>query len=88
MSFIIEFSDEAKKDIAFFQKTGNKAILQKIKALIISIQENPFTGIGKPEPLKHNLSGLWSRRINLEHRMIYEVSESLIIILSLKGHYN
>ncbi len=87
MNFIIEFSDEAKKDIVFFQKSGDKAILQKIKKLIVSIQENPFTGIGKPEPLKYNLSGLWSRRINLEHRMIYEVAEDLITILSLKGHY-
>jgi len=87
MNFIIEFSDEAKKDIVFFQKSGDKAILQKIKKLIVSIQENPFTGIGKPEPLKYNFSGLWSRRINLEHRMIYEVTEDLITILSLKGHY-
>jgi toxin YoeB len=86
-SFIIEFSDEAKKDILFFQKTGNKAILQKIKNLIIAIQENPFTGIGKPEPLKYSFSGLWSRRINREHRMIYDIAENLITILSLKGHY-
>jgi toxin YoeB len=87
MSIIVEFSDQAKEDILFFQKTGNKAILQKIKNLIIAIQENPFTGIGKPEPLKYYFSGLWSRRINREHRLVYEVTEEIIIILSLKGHY-
>lgn len=87
MSYIIEFSDEAKMDIIYFQKTGNKPIVSKIKKLIVSIQEDPFSGIGKPEPLRHNLAGLWSRRINSEHRLIYEVSEESISILSLKGHY-
>ena len=87
MSFFIEFSDEAKKDILFFQKAGDKSILIKIKSLILNIQENPFSGIGKPEPLKHQFTGLWSRRINREHRMIYKVDQELITILSLKGHY-
>ena len=52
-------------------------------------QENPFEGIGKPEQLKHNLSGVWSRRINQEHRLVYEIDEeaNLILIHSLKGHY-
>jgi toxin YoeB len=87
MSFFIEFSDEAKKDILFFQKAGDKSILLKIKSLILNIQEHPFSGIGKPEPLKHQFTGLWSRRINREHRMIYKVNQQLITILSLKGHY-
>jgi toxin YoeB len=69
MSFFIEFSDEAKKDILFFQKAGDKSILLKIKSLVLNIQEHPFSGIGKPEPLKHQFTGLWSRRINREHRM-------------------
>lgn len=87
MSFFIEFSDEAKKDILFFQKAGDKSILLKIKSLILNIQEHPFSGIGKPEPLKHQFTGLWSRRINREHRIIYKVNQQLITILSLKGHY-
>jgi toxin YoeB len=87
MSFFIEFSDEAKKDILFFQKAGDKSILLKIKSLILNIQEHPFSGIGKPEPLKHQFTGLWSRRINREHRMIYKVDQQLITVLSLKGHY-
>lgn len=87
MTFFVDFSNQAKEDVLYFQKSGNKVILQKIKHLIIDIKENPFTGIGKPEPLKYNLIGLWSRRINREHRLIYEVKEEYITILSLKGHY-
>lgn len=87
MTFYIEFSDDAKEDILFFQKAGDKSILTKIKMLILTIQESPFSGIGKPELLKHQFSGLWSRRINREHRMIYKVEKELITILSLKGHY-
>ena len=87
MTFYIEFSDDAKEDILFFQKAGDKSILTKIKMLILTIQESPFSGIGKPEPLKHQFSGLWSRRINRVHRMIYKVDKELITILSLKGHY-
>jgi len=57
--------------------------------MLVSIQETPYEGIGKPEPLKHNLSGLWSRRINLDHRLVYELLEgnTVILIHSLKGHY-
>ena len=59
----------------------------KKKSLIISILETPFLGLGKPEPLKYQYSGYWSRRINLEHRLVYEVKEKIVIIHSLKGHY-
>ncbi|MDZ4666097.1 MAG: Txe/YoeB family addiction module toxin [Bacteroidota bacterium] len=52
-----------------------------------AIEQNHFDGIGKPEPLKHNLSGCWSRRINQEHRIVYEVTDNKILIHSLKGHY-
>lgn len=51
------------------------------------LAQHPFTGIGKPEPLKHAFSGYWSRRINREHRLVYEVSDSIVSILSAKGHY-
>lgn len=73
----------------YFKKTNNQIILKKIKQILESIQETPYEGIGKPEQLKYNLSGLWSRRINLEHRLVYEVLEkdSVILIHSLKGHY-
>ncbi|MCZ8089336.1 MAG: Txe/YoeB family addiction module toxin [Flavobacterium sp.] len=87
----IEFSDKAKADLDFWVKSGNKGILKKIYSLIEDIQLHPFEGIGKPEPLKHQLSGKWSRRINQEHRIIYQVTEEntieILDILSLKGHY-
>ena len=60
---------------------------KKIRRLIEAIQKNPFEGIGKPEPLKHNLSGKWSRRITEEDRMVYEIEEGCVKIYSLKGHY-
>lgn len=83
----IGYTDEALKDIAYWKKSGDKAIQAKIQKLIIAIQENPTEGIGKPEQLKHNLSGSWSRRINQEHRIVYEIKENLIEIQSLRGHY-
>ncbi|MCX8522523.1 Txe/YoeB family addiction module toxin [Chryseobacterium formosus] len=87
----IIFSDKAKNDLLFWQKSGNKIILKKISQLIRSIQTNPYEGIGKPEPLKYNLSGTWSRRIDKEHRIIYQITEEntieILNILSLKGHY-
>jgi toxin YoeB len=87
----IKFSSKAKKDLEFWTKSGNKFVLKKISELLKSIQENPYEGVGKPEPLKYGLSGVWSRRINQEHRIIYEVTEEntieILDILSLKGHY-
>ncbi len=65
--------------------------MNKITALINDIQLHPFEGIGKPEPLKHQLAGKWSRRINQEHRIVYEITDhntiEILDILSLKGHY-
>lgn len=85
------YTPQAVEDLNFWRKSGNQAIQKKIQELILAIIANPFKGIGKPEPLKHQLSGSWSRRINKEHRIIYEVIEdSKVIILeiqSLRGHY-
>lgn len=85
------YSPKAINDLLFWKKSGNKQIQKKIEQLIIAIQENPFKGIGKPEPLKYELSGSWSRRINDEHRIIYEIhDDNTLVILeiqSLKGHY-
>ena len=87
----IIFSNKAKKDLEFWSKSGNKSFIKKISELLRAIVENPFEGIGKPEPLKHNLSGVWSRRINQEHRLVYEIVDEKTIeilnIISLKGHY-
>lgn len=83
----INYTLEAGEDLNYWKMTGNQTILKKIRSLIESIMESPFEGIGKPELLKYNLSGCWSRRINHEHRIVYRVIGDTIEILSLKGHY-
>lgn len=85
----IIFLPKSKEHLDYFKKVNNPVILKKIRQLLDSILDTPYSGIGKPEPLKHNLTGLWSRRINLEHRLVYEIIESdkVILIHSLKGHY-
>ena len=87
----IVFTTKARKDLDFWIKSGNKNVLKKIVDLIEDIQLHPFEGIGKPEQLKHHMTGRWSRRINQEHRIIYKVTEEntieILDILSLKGHY-
>ena len=87
MSYHLDFTDKAKEDIAFHKKSGNKTVQKKLLVLLEELAKHPFTGIGKPEPLKHGLSGCWSRRINKEHRLIYEILESKILIHSARGHY-
>jgi toxin YoeB len=83
----IEFTQRAFNDLQDWKKVGNTKIIKRIAELTASILESPFTGIGKPEPLKHQYSGKWSRRINQEHRYIYEVRDEIIYVFSLKGHY-
>jgi toxin YoeB len=83
----IIYTPKAKEHLDFWVKSGNKLILKKILELIKDIMKNPYGGIGKPEPLKHELTGYWSRKINQEHRIVYEVLTDKVIVLSLKGHY-
>ncbi|TDE10073.1 Txe/YoeB family addiction module toxin [Dyadobacter psychrotolerans] len=83
----MEYSLQAVEDLNYWKKTNNNAVLQRIRLLIESITQTPYQGIGKPESLKHNFTGCWSRRINQEHRIVYEVTNNTIFILSLKGHY-
>lgn len=78
---------EAENDLNFWIKSGNKAVLKKITQLIEDIINTPYEGVGKPEQLKYNLKGCWSRRINKEHRLIYEIDTNKILVHSLKGHY-
>jgi len=80
------FSDNAWEDYLYWEKTDKKA-LRRINKLIKEIKRNPFEGIGKPEPLKHALSGYWSRRINDEHRIVYKASSDAIHIAPLRYHY-
>jgi toxin YoeB len=80
------FSDHAWDDYLYWQKTDKK-ILRRINTLINETTRSPFEGVGKPEPLKHALSGYWSRRTNDEHRFVYKVSGDAILIAQLRYHY-
>ena len=80
------FSEHAWEDYLYWQRT-NRKILKRINLLIQDVQRSPFEGIGKPEPLKHALSGYWSRRINNEHRMVYKVEGDTFSLAQLRYHY-
>ena len=80
------WTKDASSDVKYW-KTNNKKIIERIKVLIEDIKLHPFIGIGKPEPLKHNLNGYWSRRINIQHRLIYRVESAKIIIIGCRYHY-
>lgn len=86
MITIVAFYAKALDDFYEWESTDKK-IFKRIKELIKDITRNSFEGIGKPEPLKHELSGYWSRRINDEHRLVYKISDNTIYILSCKEHY-
>jgi len=82
----LEFDPLAFEDLAWWVEKDRKKALRIIK-LIQEVQKGPFQGIGKPEPLKHELAGCWSRRIDSEHRLIYQVEENKIRVLSCRYHY-
>lgn len=83
---ILSWVDTAWDDYTYWQKTDNK-ILQRINVMIKEIKRQPFKGIGKPEPLKHDWSGFWSRRINREHRLVYKISKGTLYIAQCRYHY-
>lgn len=83
----VQWDWEAWEDYLFWQREDKK-IKTKINQLIKEISRTPFEGTGKPEPLKGNLAGLWSRRINGEHRLVYLIEDDLLVILACKGHYD
>ena len=80
------WSDNAWEDYLYWQ-TQDKKILKRINQLLKDIDRNSYEGIGKPEPLKYELQGFWSRRINDEHRLIYRIIENRIEIVSCRLHY-
>lgn len=88
--YFVEFDDIARKDLKNHYKSGNKAIIKKIEKILLELTENPFSGEGQPEELKHNFNGYWSRRINQKDRMIYRVEEEIVIVIivSAMGHYS
>ncbi|WPX97410.1 Txe/YoeB family addiction module toxin [Candidatus Bandiella euplotis] len=82
----IVFSEDAWKDYLFWQKTDKKT-LQRINDLIKDCLRHPFQGIGKPESLKFDMSGYWSRRINAEHRLVYKSENDQLVIIQCRYHY-
>ena len=83
---ILPWAELAWEDYLYWQATDKK-ILKRINTLLKDIKRAPFVGIGEPEPLKHNWSGYWSRRINRDHRIIYKVTEESIIVVQCRYHY-
>lgn len=87
MSYKLDITAKAQRDIDQHKKTGDKVVLSKLMLLLSEMAVDPYSGTGKPEALKHELTGLWSRRINREHRVVYEVVQDIVVIYSVRGHY-
>ncbi len=89
MIYTIAFTKTALLDIERHKKSGDRAILKKINQLLNELLEHPRTGTGQPEKLKHDLEGLYSRRINRKHRLVYDIKDEIItvIVLSAYSHY-
>ena len=85
-SRLLSWTDESWNDYIYWQ-TQDKKTLKRINKLITDVKRSPFEGIGKPEPLKENLSGFWSRRIDDTNRLVYAVDDSAITIISCRYHY-
>jgi len=83
---ILSWSEKAWDDYLYWQATDKKR-LKRINALIKDIERQPFDGLGNPEPLRHNWTGYWSRRIDREHRLVYKTSGKTIIIVQCRYHY-
>lgn len=83
---IVAWADNAWEDYLYWQ-VQDKKMLKRINTLIKDIQRNPFTGLGEPEPLKYNWQGFWSRRMDLEHRLVYQVRDGMLFIAQCRYHY-
>jgi toxin YoeB len=84
----VVYKDKAIEDIKFWKKSAQKNIQSRITKLIEDIQLHPQTGLGNPEQLKYELSGLWSRKIDKGNRLIYEIFENNLHVISMRGHYS
>ncbi len=84
---IKSWTDDAWNDYVYWSKLGDKKTIKRINTLLKSIDRTPFAGVGKPEPLRYQLEGKWSRRIDAMNRLVYEIDHERIIIYSCKDHY-
>jgi len=87
--YSVVITDEAKRDLRYWHNVGDKAILRKLDRIFQELALHPSTGTGKPEALRGDLSGYWSRRVNKQHRLVYEITESIVtvFVISARGHY-
>ncbi len=87
--YIVEISSKARKELQIHYKSGNKSVIRRIEQIFVELSNTPYEGTGKPELLKYNFAGYWSRRINKKDRIIYKVIEDRIVVLvvSAIGHY-
>jgi len=88
--FEIILKPKAQKDFSRIEKSGQKSLIKKLEKMVLELSEHPKTGSGKPEKLKFELSGLWSRRLNKKDRLIYEIIEEPdkhVVVISALGHY-
>jgi toxin YoeB len=88
--FGLKIEELAQTHIAKYFKSGDKSSIKKLEKILIELTETPFTGIGKPEALKHDLTGYWSRQINKKDRLLYKVEEDIVtvFVISAMGHYS
>jgi len=88
--YIVEISSKARKELQIHYKSGNKSVIRRIEQILLELSKTPYEGVGNPEPLKYQLAGYWSRRINKKDRFIYKVYEDRIVVLvvSAIGHYS
>ena len=88
--YTVALSPQSKKELLAIQKQSNKALIRKIEKLFFELSEHPATGTGKPETLRGDHSGYWSRRLNKKDRIIYRIDDSIVLVyvISMKGHYN
>ena len=84
---VIQWDFDAWEDYLYWQGQDKKT-LKRINQLVKDICRNPFEGIGKPEPLKGHLTGFWSRRVDEEHRLVYAVEDTAVVIIACRGHYD
>ncbi|MCF0058234.1 Txe/YoeB family addiction module toxin [Dyadobacter sp. CY356] len=88
--YSIKISDKAKKELVLLHRSGDKILMKRIEKIFEELGDNPYAGTGKPEQLRYNLSGLWSRRLDRKNRIVYEVLEEIVtvFIIAAKGHYS
>ena len=79
--YTVTISDEAKKQLAKHYKSGDKILIRRIERVFVELSEHPLSGVGKPEQLKYEFSGLWSRRLDEKNRLVYQVTEKLLAYL-------